>query len=646
MEKLNQFGQDIFNRNINLLKNFFPEVFNEGKIEINKLKEILGEYVIEGEENYKFTWHGKNNSGRLAYTQSNGALRPIYGDSSNWKKTKNIFIEGDNLEVLKLLQNSYHRKVKMIYIDPPYNTGKEFIYPDKYQDNLDTYLKYTNQIDEAGYKFSTNTESLGRFHTNWLNMIYPRLRLARNLLCDDGVLFVSIGQSELSNLVALLDGIFGEENRISICTRMMKSGGQKGKFFSPNTDYVLVYAKNISNLTVFRGEMSKDLQDKVYNKVETEGNRKGERYRNMGLYQPTLDPRPNQRYYIECPDGSFVIPPGEKFPSSIIDGGSTPPESSQDKVWRWTYKTYLAKKENIHFIKTDQSPLVDENGRQSKWNVYTKIWLNDRLEEGLLPLDLFDKFENRHSSKELQKLDIPFDYAKPTDLLCYLMQIIGLQADDIVLDFFAGSASIAHAVMKLNCLSNINSINYVCCQLPEKIRRGEKAYQKSFRNIADVGKERIRRAAKQIMEENPNYQGDLGFKVFKLDSSNFKNWDPNFDSLEQDLFDALENIKKDRSNEDIMYELLIKYGLDLNVPIETIIVSGKKFYSIGLGALIVCLDKDLSLEIINAIGKLKEDLKPEIMRVVFKDDGFKDDVIKTNALQALKLFGIQDIKSI
>ena len=213
--------------------------------------------------------------------------------------------------------------------------------------------------------------------------------------------------------------------------------------------------------------------------------------------------------------------------------------------------------------------------------------------------------------------------------------------NDIVLDFFAGSGTTAHGVFKKN-----DKNKFIMIQIPEPTDFKTEAYKAGYKNIAEVGKERIRRAAKQIMEENPNYQGDLGFKVFKLDSSNFKNWDPNFDSLEQDLFDALENIKKDRSNEDIMYELLIKYGLDLNVPIETIIVSGKKFYSIGLGALIVCLDTDLSLEIINAIGKLKEDLKPEIMRVVFKDDGFKDDVIKTNALQALKLFGIQDIKSI
>lgn len=639
-------SMDIVADNISKLQELFPEAFTEGKVDFDALKEVLGDYIDGREERYSFTWNGKSKARMLAQTPSTGTLRPCKDESVDWERTQNLFIEGDNLEVLKLLQKSYHKKVKMIYIDPPYNTGNEFIYPDSYQDNLSTYLKYTGQITEDGFKVGTNSEVSGRYHTNWVNMIYPRLKIARQLLSEKGVLFFSIGQAELANSVAILDELFGEENRISICTRMMKTGGQKGKFFSPNTDYVLVYAKQVEYLENFRGEISQELQDKVYNQVEENGPRKGERYRSMGLFQPTLDSRPNQRYYIQCPDGSYVIPPGSTIPEKVDDCSKIRPLKG-DGVWRWTPEKYLGEKErgNILFKETNTSPLIDEKGQQSKWNIYTKIWLKDRLEGGSLPLDLFDKFENRHSSKEISKLKIPFDYSKPTDLIAYLMQIIDTDDSDVVLDFFAGSCSTADATMKYSMASN-KSVRFICVQLPELISTDDDAFKQGFKTIAEIGKERIRRAAVKIKEENPDYDGDLGFKVFKLDSTNIKPWELDFDLTEQDLEDQISNIKHGREDVDVLYEVLLKYGLDLTLPITEHRVAGQKVFDIGMGALMICLSDNITLDVVEGIATLKDELKPEIMRVVFKDAGFADDVVKTNAVQILKQAGIEDVRSL
>ncbi|WP_186473822.1 site-specific DNA-methyltransferase [Psychrobacter sp. KCTC 72983] len=633
---------DITQQNIEQLKQLFPDVFSENKIDFEALKAALGEEVDDSEERYNFTWKGKNKARQIAQTPSTGTLRPSKEESVNWDTTENLFIEGDNLEVLKLLQKSYHKKVKMIYIDPPYNTGNDFVYKDSFQDNLKNYLKTTGQLDNEGFKLSPNSDTSGRYHSAWLNMIYPRMKLARNLLKESGVLFMSIGQAELDNSVKVLDEIFGEDNRVSICTRLMKTGGQKGKFFSPNTDYVLVYAKNIEFLENFRGEISEELQDKVYNQIETEGERKGERYRSMGLFQPTLEKRPNQRYYIECPDGELVIPPGETFPHTKKDAEKILPVDG-DGVWRWSCARYLEEisKGNILFKETSTSPLLTSSKSQSKWNIYTKIWLNERLESGSLPLDMFDKFENRHSSKELKALDIPFDFAKPTDLILYLMQIIDLNESDIVLDFFAGSATTAHSVMKFNSLTKDKKIRFFCIQLPERIDENSSIYKKGYKYITDIGISRIKKAATYI----DNIQ-DNGFKIFRLDETNIRPWDADFDNLESVLRQATESIKENRSNEDVLYEIFLKYGYDLTTHVETEIINGKQVFVIGAGALIVCLDDGITSEVVEGIAKLKVELDTETTQVVFKDAGFADSNVKTNAIQILKQAGIDDVKSI
>lgn len=335
MEHLNQSdatSHDIVADNIDKLKAIFPEAVTEGKIDFDALKETLGEYLETREERYNFSWAGKSKARRLAQTPTTGTLRPCPEESVDWDKTENLFIEGDNLEVLKLLQKSYQGQVKMIYIDPPYNTGGDFVYPDKYADNLKGYLEYTNQVDAEGNRNTSNAETNGRYHSNWLNMMLPRLSLAKNLLRNDGAIFVSIGQDEICNLKSLCNEIFGEENFVSLCSRVMKTGGQKGTHFSPCVDYILIYAKSIINLAPFRVEISKNVIDKVYTRVSSSGPRSGEKYRSMGIYQAGLDSMrgcKNQRYYIEAPDGELVIPPGNNFPTENREAAQVAPPNQE-----------------------------------------------------------------------------------------------------------------------------------------------------------------------------------------------------------------------------------------------------------------------------------------------------------------------------
>lgn len=645
-------SMDIPEDKLRQLKQVFPEVFTEGfKVDLDKLRLALGENVYAGRERFGMNWPGKADCFKIIQAPSVATLIPSKDESINFDTTDNLFIEGDNLEILKLFQKSYFSKIKMIYIDPPYNTGNDFIYPDDYAENLDTYLKYTGQIDNSGRKFSTNTEDSGRFHSKWLSMIYPRLYLARNLLKNDGIIFISIGQSEISNLISLCNDIFGEENRISICTRLMKTGGQKGKFFSPNTDYVVIYAKNIDGLENFRDELSEDLINKVYTQVEKDGLRKGEKFREMGLFQPSLDIRANQRYYIKCPDGTLVIPPGNTFPKNELEGSKSVPVDG-DGVWRWIYARYQEEllKGNIVFKETDASPLIMSNKNRSKWNIYTKIWLKDRLEEGKLPLDMFDNFENRHSAQELNKLSIPFDFAKPSELISYLICLCSVGDEDIVMDFFAGSASTAHAVLALN-KEDGRKRKFIMVQLPELCNEESEAFKVGFRTIADIGKERIRRVIKKVKSERVGQLDfekddlDLGFKVFKLTQSNFKLWegaiDPQKEAVEKQLEMHVNHINPNSSQEDILYELLLKAGFELTSGIEKVSMAEKTVYSIEGGLMLICLEKELTREVIKAMAEKGSS------RVICLDQGFAgNDQLKTNAVQIMKSKSVEDFRTI
>lgn len=655
-EKLDLRSHDLAEDKKQELLRLFPEIRTEsGKIDFERLKLALGEMVDAGKERYGMNWPGKADCFKTIQAPSLGTLLPCREESVNFEATENLIIEGDNLEVLKLLQKSYLGRVKMIYIDPPYNTGNDFIYPDNYTESLQTYLEYTGQVDAEGRKFSTNTEADGRFHSKWLNMMYPRLYLARNLLREDGVIFISIGDDESPNLRRVCDDVFGEDNFITTFSRMMKSGGAKGRFFTPSIDFVVAYARDITRTPVFRQPFTDEQIERFYNKVETSGPRAGEIYGEDRIYKASLEPRPNQRYYIECPDGSFAIPPGVNFPSDVRQGKKVTP-TSEDGVWKWTFERYSQELENgnIIFKRTDSSALVDEHGKLSIWNLYNKLWLKEQEEKGVVPPNFIRDFENRQSAAELKSFDIPFDFAKPTNLLKYLIQISITHGDDIILDFFAGSGTTAHAVLDLNYQDNGNR-KFILVQLPEPTGR------KDFPTIADITKERVRRVIQKLAQSRRDAEKtpeldlrdsaspreiDLGFRVFKLAESNFKTWHANVvtgntAALQEQLELHVDHLREGRTNDDILYEILIKSGYPLTTPVETLTLAGKKVFSAAGGLFFICLERELTLELIRAMAERK----PE--RVVCLDEGFSgNDQLKANAVQIFKTKGVTSFKTV
>ena len=614
MEKLNMQTTNIVDDNIKRIGELFPNCLterlnDEGKpevaIDFDQLRQELSKDIVEGtEERYQFTWPDKRNAIRLANAPTTDTLRPCREESVDFDTTQNLYIEGDNLQVLKLLRENYLGKVKMIYIDPPYNTGNDFVYNDNFDQDKQEYVHNSGQYDEEGNQLVTNTENNGRFHTDWLNMIYPRLKVAKDLLNENGVIFISIGEDELENLTKITDELFGAANRIGIVPRVMKSGGGKGQFFSPNIDYVVIYGRLLSVKMSFKEPISEEVISKLYTSVETEGERKGERYRPFGLYQSSLDSRPNQRYYIQAPDGTLLIPPGNVMPDEQKDGASVKPVSNEDKVWRWSCERYLQEKEkgNIEFKKSD-GVLIDADGKPAKWNVYTKIWLSDRQEEGMTPVNFITKYENRHSAKELKALEIPFDFAKPIGLISYLAQLCSVGSNDIILDFFSGSATTAHAVMQLNAEDG-GKRKFIMVQLPEATDEKSEAYKAGYKNICEIGKERIRRAGKKIKEESPLTTQDLdtGFRVLKLDSSNMQDvyYTPS-EFNEQKLFDG--NIKPDRTEEDLLFQTMIDLGIELSAKIEKRSIAGKTVWSVSDGYLMACFDEEVNETTITEIAR-------------------------------------------
>ena len=432
---------------------------------------------------------------------------------------------------------------------------------------------------------------------------------------------------------------------------MMKSGGAKGRFFTPNLDYILIYAKNKELTNPFRSSIPPEQIRTYYNKIQDDGDRAGEKYGEERLYKASLDARPNQRYWIKCPDGSFVIPPGNTFPDVIEDGEKIKP-NSDDGVWKWTYPTYKDEfnKGNIVFKETKTSALVDESGNPSKYNIYNKLWLIDQQEKGKVPSDFVGNFENRQSSAELKELDIPFDYAKPVNLLSYLMEIFRCKDSDIVLDYFAGSASTAHAVMLHNA-QNDKKLRFICVQLPEKVDPTSEAGKAGFGTITDIARERIRRSAEKTLTDNPDSILDHGFKSFRLSNSNIQTWNPDRTDLEESLLSHEEHLIEGRTEQDVLYELLLKRGVDLAVPIESREVSGKNIYSIGYGVLFACLDESITKEQVENIaqgivawyGKLAPSSDTHVF---FRDSAFRDDISKTNMAAILEQNGITHVRSL
>ena len=567
---------DVVAENVEALRELFPEVFAEGHIDFDALKETLGEYVDEREERYSFTWHGKSRARQIAQMPSTGTLLPCPDESVNWDTTKNVFIEGDNLEVLKLLQKSYHRKVKMIYIDPPYNTGKEFIYPDKWQDNLDTYLRYTGQVDDEGLKLSANSETSGRYHTNWLNMMYPRLKLARNLLAANGAIFVTIDDHENHNLRQVMDEIFGPENFVSSIAWQKVFAKKNKALISGSHDHILVYTRDIDSW--YRNLLPRN--EKQLSAFKNPDNDPRGKWQSVSFSVQSEDSekRAAYRYEVELPSGRVTGPPTGRHWNGLVERFEELREDG--RIW-FGSDGDSAPREKI-FLSEVQGGIVPDT-----WWKHEDVGNNQDAKREIL---------------ELFKDSEPFSTPKPTRLVRRMLQI-ATQSDteDIILDFFAGSGTTGHAVMAQNKEDSGNR-RFLLVQLPEKTG------QEDFETISDVAIARLCAACAKLDGGAGQAEGETrnssvgmagGVRVFKLSSSNIKLWDSDFESMEQDLVDSIDNIKSDRSEADVLYELLLKYGLDVAIPIESREMAGRRVNVIGAGALVVCLANDITLDVVS-----------------------------------------------
>ena len=661
MDKLTMHTPNLADENYAKLAALFPNAVTESidpetgevvrAIDKDVLMQEINTHVVEGrEERYQFTWPDKRKAVLAANAPISAALRPVRADSvgkdgtpGGWD-SENLYIEGDNLDVLKLLRETYLGKVKMIYIDPPYNTGNDFVYEDDFAEDTDSYMARSGQYDEQGNRLTPNPESNGRFHTDWLNMMYPRLRVAKDLLAEDGVIFISIGENEIDNLRKISNEIFGEQNEITLFSRLMKSGGAKGQFYSPSIDFILVYAKNISSAEYFRGCFSEEQIIRFYNRTESVGKRAGEKYGIEHLYKASLDARPNQRYYIECPDGQLVIPPGVHFPDQRVEGSKVLP-TSEDHVWKWTYDRFTEEKEqgNIVFIKSNQTSLVTPEGVPANWNVYNKLWLVDQQDKGLVPSNFIPNFENRQSSAELKVLRIPFDYAKPVRLIQYLCQMCSRSHQFTILDFFSGSATTAHAVMQLNAEDGGHR-KFIMVQLPEACDEKSEAYKAGYKNICEIGKERIRRAGRKIKEDaglTAPADLDIGFRCLRLDESNMKPvyYTPE-ETQQQDMFSLVDNVKPDRTPEDLLFQVMLDLGVLLSSPIEVKEIAGKKVFNVAEGFLLACFDHDVTEETVKAIAKMKP------YYAVFRDSSMANDSVATNFDQIFETYSPETVRKV
>lgn len=622
-------NEDIVAQNLEKLKDLFPTVIKEGKIDTTELKAILGEHLIEEEEYYNFTWAGKSRARAEATKPGIGTLRPDREESKNWEDTENLFIEGDNLEALKILQRSYSSKVKMIYIDPPYNTGKDFVYKDNYKDNLSSYLEQSKQVDKGGLRQKANTETDGRFHSNWLNMMYPRLMLARNLLTEDGVIFISIDDHEQANLKKLCDEIFGEQNFVSNVIWEKKYSPQNdAKWFSDNHDHILVYAKLKSIWRPIPLPRSEKQNARYTNRdKDPRGPWKSSDF-SVKTYSKNYD------YPITTPSGRVVNPP-------------------KSRCWRTS-------KENYEELVRDNRIWFGENGD----NVPSIKRFLSEVKQGIVPLTIWKYSEvghNQDAAKEIRNLfdgNGFFDTPKPLRLLNRIIHL-GTDKNSLILDFFSGSCTTAHACMKLN-LEDGGRRRFIMVQLDESADEKSAAYRAGYRNIAELSRERIRRAGDLIVEENKDKEGiedlDIGFKAFKLDSSNISAWNPEPENLDKNLLD-LEVIKEDRTAEDVLYEILLRYGIDLTTPILEKDIDGRKVFSVGFGQLFVCMEDRIDRMVSEGILRWIEEIdisldeadEPQFdqVKVVFKDAGFQqNEVEKTNTYQLLVSKGVRDVRCI
>ena len=649
MVKLDGKTPDLAAENIEQLRQIFPDVFEEGKIDFDKLKQVLGEYVDDEKERYNFTWNGKGKALRLAQTPTAGTLRPCEAESKNWDDTQNLYIEGDNLEVLKLLQKSYHGKIKMIYIDPPYNTGGDFIYPDDFTDSIENYKRITGQVDGNGRPLSPNTEANGRYHSDWLNMMYPRLRLARNLLSSDGVIFVSIDNNECVNAQKICGEVFGDDNCIGVISNTNNPKGRSDdKYIATAHEYLICYAKDISAIKWYGFEPTEEIT-KRYNKCDASGRK----YREIDLRKTgendLREDRPNLFYYFyynEVTDDFFSFM--ENYEKEGYIQIKPQREDGKEGNWRWGIETA---KEKIEELIPKFMP------SRKVWGIMQKDYLEGRALVKPTSSWTFKDVNSERGTEEFTNLGFDkriFPKPKPMGTLKRCVTLISNNScNDIILDFFSGSATTAHAVMQLNAEDGGNR-KFIMVQLPEPCAEGTEAAKAGYKNICEIGKKRIRRAGEKIkaeieeqnaqlkLGEEPRKVPDIGFKVFKLDSSNLKRWQPDYDDLEATLFDSISNYVDGRSELDVVYEIMLKMGMELTWPLETHTIGGKNVYEIGMGALMICLDDHITTEVAEGMAALYKELAPETWRVVFKDNGFADDSTKVNIKEILKTAGLEE----
>lgn len=622
VSKMNGESLDLTQQNIQCLKELFPEILTDGrKIDFDMLKSVLGEAVEDKNERYQFTWHGKKQTILGAQKPSKGTLRPVPEKSKNFDTTENLYIEGDNLEVLKLLQKSYNGKIKLIYIDPPYNTGQDFIYKDNFKDSVQNYLEQTGQVDSEGNIISTNSESNGRFHTDWLNMMYARLKLAKNLLSDEGILFVSIDDSEQEKLKMICNEIFGENNFVDTVIWKKKYGIQNdAKYFSSNHDFILVYAKNKNNYKQNLLPRTEEQDNRYTNRDnDPRGPWKSENF-SVRTYSAKND------YPIETPSGRIVSPPPGR---SWVSSQERLKELIEDnRIW------FGADGNNSPSVKKFLSEVKQGRTSSTIWE-YEEVGHTDSAKKDLKVI-----FDGKSY----------FDYPKSIPLIKQII-ILATQKDDIILDFFSGSATTAHATMQLNAEDGGNR-KFIMVQLPESIDEKSEAYKDGYRSICDVGEERIRRAGEKIKQEliekqqnagmldenlvNPE-KLDIGFKVLKLDSSNIREWNVDFENLEDDLDLFVTPFVDGRSEMDIVYEIMLKQGLVLTYPINTFEVNGKNIYDIAYGNLFICLADNINTDITKAIIARRDEYGIETSSVIFSDAGFdNNDSEKLNCIELLK----------
>lgn len=611
MDKLKMHTPNKADENFKKLAALFPNAVTETidengevvrAIDKDVLMQEISCTVVEGsKERYQFTWPDKKKSVLLANAPINKTLRPCREESVNFDTTENLYIEGDNLEVLKLLQETYLGKIKMIYIDPPYNTGNDFVYEDDFAQSAEEYMANSGQYDDEGNRLVKNVDTNGRFHTDWLNMIYPRLKVAKDLLSDDGAIFISINDQEVSNMKKICDEIFGCDNFIaSLIWQQRKGGGNDSHYIAVDHEYILIYSKNICNLSNRWYVSQTEEYLKRYKEVEPDGRRfYWDTLVRNGLQSPIV-------ITLTAPDGTKITINSQKSEETVLKG-------LRDGTVRFTKTT---------------------NG----WSLHHKVY----MKEGQVLRSILTEYgNNRSSGQELTNLfgKTVFDYSKPSTLLKLLCQL-NTNNIDIVLDFFSGSATTAHAVMKLNAEDGGNR-KFIMVQLPEETDEKSEAYKVGYKNICEIGGERIRRAAKKIAEENPNARFDGGFRVLKCDSSNMKDVYYSPADFDMNLLDMMaDNIKEDRTPEDLLFQVMLDLGVALSSKIEETVIAGKKVFDVADGFLIACFDKDVSDETIKAIAQKQP------YYFVMRDSSLANDSVATNFEQIFATYSPDTVRKV